>query len=400
MIEMSKALERFAQVRAIRPGWPPHSEVLIWDLVRSELLQKVFESESPSVLPIRGEIVYLGPALRALLGLRSGLSWTERYSAAVIRRLRPQVVITGTDNNRFFYTLKGLSNVPEAKFAAVQFARRTIKDDLFETPPEPNSSIDFLFTLGPSEESLYRPYAGPDCKVEAFGSLKMNTFYQDFWRHDDNGFDYICYISDYRDPFGKLGTWTKDLDGRPITFDQIWEAEIPLLHGLRNLSIHTGLPVLVASSGVEPEKERAHFEKHLGHQLETIVEKSFWSSYHTLARSALVVAMDSTMGYEALSLGKRAIICPIRVEEYNVPPMRFGWPINFETYGPFWMNRWDESDFLRIASEVLAQSPKRFFAKNQRTIRKIIAPAQSPSRVRESIIGRPSANIISNRGKC
>lgn len=373
-------LSKLKRVSKLRLSSPRSSEVLVWDTVNSDELVTVFRNHAPVVLSIRGEEVFFLPALIALFRRTASESFTVRYSREVIRRIRPKVVITRTDNNADFYRIKrGLQNNPPV-FAVVQNARRSLKGDLSQTPPEPGMEVDLAFLFNRNLEIVFKPYAGKNCQMVSFGSLKLSLFADQLSERRPVPFSgqYICYVSDYRDPeLNQRFPWDVDRDGKAITYKQLFEVEHKLLAELKLFSEQSGLGILVARSRPEDSAEKRFFKKSLGDSMIAIVDKTRWSSYELMAGAELVVTIDSTLGYESLAFGKKTLMCCARVEGYNFPEKRFGWPLEFDFFGPFWMNRWSAEHIQRSLRELSLQRESIFFETHADIIKEVMEPVMS-----------------------
>ena len=121
----------------------------------SRIFLDLFRSKS-QILEVRGEKLYFPYVLKALTDFRRyGEPFTVRYSLAAIESVRPQMVITGTDNSYHFYRLKPLVRVSNVKFVAVQNARRFTIRDIFEHPPIAEVGADIVFVFSEAVASQF-----------------------------------------------------------------------------------------------------------------------------------------------------------------------------------------------------------------------------------------------------
>jgi surface carbohydrate biosynthesis protein len=64
--------------------------------------------------------------------------------------------------------------------------------------------------------------------------------------------------------------------------------------------------------------------------------------------AAIVVFIDSTLGYEAIARGKKVAGFSCRFSETPSLHRQFGWPCDLPETGPCWTNSRDEKEFERI----------------------------------------------------
>jgi surface carbohydrate biosynthesis protein len=79
-----------------------------------------------------------------------------------------------------------------------------------------------------------------------------------------------------------------------------------------------------------------------------IPRQEIYSSYHQLNMAEIVVFIDSTLGYEALSRRKKTAAFICRANSLNLPSERFGWPAKKDETGPFWTHELDVAVFNKI----------------------------------------------------
>jgi surface carbohydrate biosynthesis protein len=82
------------------------------------------------------------------------------------------------------------------------------------------------------------------------------------------------------------------------------------------------------------------------------------SSYETLLTAGTVIVDQSTLGYEALVLGKRVGF--VGAMEWCRETHRFGKPLEFGEKGPFWTNEPSEAEIERILDYLLSVSDEQW----------------------------------------
>ena len=105
--------------------------------------------------------------------------------------------------------------------------------------------------------------------------------------------------------------------------------------------------------------EKSFYQKAFAKQpFEFMVRSSARSSYEKLSNSSVFIVDQSTLGYEALSMG-------LRVGFVSLQPSfratdRFGKPLEFGEKGPFWTNDPSEEEIGRILDYLLTVSDEQW----------------------------------------
>ena len=361
----SNFFAKVKKLRSIKFRTPTGARVIIWDLRASAELEYVFRQDPTLVLPIRGEILYFWPALLAAFRTSArGESFTVRYTIAVIRQVKPKLIITSSDMNLDFYRLRRnlTSDIPV--FAIVQNSiRRGFAEGYVVPRAETGMGVDIAFLFSEAIGSgLYRAFIGSECEVVAFGSLKNSVFCETVaFRGGSTRRKYLCYVSDFRDPHNLAQREAfRDGQGRLVTHEMLNRFEPILLSYLKKFCKANGVGIIVATSRTSDSLEKAYFEKHLGDVLISCTRRTRWSSYEAMFNADVVVTIDSTLGYEAVALGKKTLFCSARASNFDLPALRCGWPLSFPKYGKFWMNEWDSNIFLKTMQDLLSTSSDDF----------------------------------------
>jgi surface carbohydrate biosynthesis protein len=93
----------------------------------------------------------------------------------------------------------------------------------------------------------------------------------------------------------------------------------------------------------------------------------------TLSKSHIVVFIDSTVGYEALSRGKRTAAFVCRVIGKPHKSESFGWPADLPDSGSFWSNETSEKEFERIMDYLNSIGDREWAAECRNLIPQIMA---------------------------
>jgi surface carbohydrate biosynthesis protein len=95
--------------------------------------------------------------------------------------------------------------------------------------------------------------------------------------------------------------------------------------------------------------EESYFRELLGCEPVYLGPEGLCSGYMAVDSADVVVAIDSTLGYESIARGNKTAIFSIRSSSSTTPGMlRYGWPGDFLDEGPFWTNNPDPDKLVRI----------------------------------------------------
>jgi surface carbohydrate biosynthesis protein len=76
----------------------------------------------------------------------------------------------------------------------------------------------------------------------------------------------------------------------------------------------------------------------------------------------VVVSIDSTLGYESASRGKKTAIFSIRTHLMSVAALNYGWPGTYPDEGPFWTNCPNPVVFERILDHLFVANDEQWHA--------------------------------------
>ena len=342
-----------------------------------EALRELVKPEKPLLLHIRGEELFVVCVMLAfVLKLFLRLNSVQAYSVAFILFSRPQLVLTGSDNNSNFYELSGaLSEISkkyryahDTKFVAVQSSRRFVHNDLFGNSLTSTAKLDGLVAFSSSVAELYSKHASID-QVLPVGSAKVHALPEHIRLNSPSNAGVICFLSEFHPtPDNPSQSVVRTSSGRSISFQEYFAVDAIVLSALRDLAIELGFKILIAGRHSRSQLEAEYFARKLaGANYEYRPRTAWHSSYATVLESSLVVTVDSSLGYESLALGRRTLFACIRgfglLDDH-----RFAWPKQSREFGPFWLNSWDEDKFKHMLVKLLDQSAEEFFIANQREV--------------------------------
>lgn len=233
---------------------------------------------------------------------RHGINSISLFSA-IISEIKPKVVITYIDNNKFMGPLQTI--FPNILFISVQNAMRWA--DYTYYPMKEYFNFPHYFGFGNRELELMETSNATVKKYYSVGSLKMGIFLSNFYnsRKKHSFGNYILFISGYGsrlvnscDPeFAEIRMITKKICRNLIKFKKE-----------NNVNIVIEMRSNFNDEGYIDEKK--YFENIFGHN-EVILnanQKELLSSYQTGMNASLIVSVRSALMYELLGLEKK-ILC-------------------------------------------------------------------------------------------
>ncbi len=323
---------------------PRKIDVLIYDKEGSDSLIPFFQGYEYAILSVRGETINLYCLLKCLFKKKF---WTESsfetYIFCYVRIVRPKVVITFIDNDFRFYKIA--ANCPSTKTIFIQNGRRAILNDVFEKlERHEDFKVDYMLVAGEAIGKKYAEFV--DGKVIPIGSLRNNKVLNA--EKIEKG--KILYISSWSEkPINELPFRTL-LDGTTVSWDDYFDVEEKVLNFLDRWCVQNNkvLQICARESG-SLNGEEEYYAKRLGScTWEFLARHGNSSTYEYLSKSHTVVFIDSTVGYEALSRGKRTAAFVCRVIGKPHKSESFGWPADLPDSGSFWSNESSEKEFERI----------------------------------------------------
>jgi surface carbohydrate biosynthesis protein len=291
------------------------------------------------------------------------------YLRCFIRYVQPKAVFTFVDNYVPFYGLKYLA--PGPKYVAVQNGIRNNFSmephqgflELMGNQSGEAAQTDFVCTFNQAYSNLYKSLIATKCLVT--GNIKNNLTKI---RSDETRTYDIAYISQYP-PTPIEGNSNKICFGEvSFPIENFYVAESLAVNFLsRYCENHNLSFVICGKRDMNFSAEREFFEYAMQNQSGSFVPRATERSTLDLAVSArIVVTIDSTIGYELFSRGKRVAFFSGRLqastpENYRqIKDMEFGYPSDIDPMGKFWTNEASESELIRILDYLRAVDDKEW----------------------------------------
>ena len=287
------------------------------------------------------------------------------YIQTVIEIVKPQLVITFIDNDPSFYTLK--SKIAGPSYIAVQngmkhnysYAHKNgLIDQFLEAGSKDVLSADLICTFGNSYSRFFEKYVDSDALVT--GNLRNN----DLVISSPNNSDFDIVFMSQHAPFDvSTSSEFVYLNDSSISIQNFYKIESDVAKFLAQYCQDRSLKFAVSGKrGPEDSFESDFYTKAIGGLPYTFLPRLHrTSSYENAYRAKLVIVVDSTIGYELLSRGKKVAFFSARKigssqdhDQYR--DTCFGFPSEYPDSGPFWTNQPDTNEYTRILDDLFAYS--------------------------------------------
>ena len=311
---------------------PQKTRILFFDAMGYDYFKGYFKINKPSILHIRGEVFNL-PTIFRLIAEGKKLNYFN-YFLKYIELADPQIILTFNDCNDRFYFLKKFFK--KKIFVSIQNAYRSIKfDDLFNRMliTKERYECDYVLTFSKNIGNQY--LKSINAKNIAVGSIKNNLFTKNIKVKNSKKIKSIGFISQFR----RAGTRKNNLMlGLPRNI--FYKPESILLPFLLNYCKNKKILLKIIACNSANSGEKKYFDDILGTNKywRFIEHKNQASPYNALSEVDLVTMVDSTMGYEALSLGKKVVGFNCR-KHFLKNKVGFGWPYYSFKDGKYWTNK-------------------------------------------------------------
>jgi len=281
-----------------------------------------------------------------------------QYRAKFINTVQPKAVFTFIDNDVSFYSLKSLVYGPQ--FISVQNglrhnysfnSRGGLLDRLAEVSKQVSLTCDYICVFGRASAELFSTYI--NTKTLITGSIQNN--FRETSTSNAITSD-VVFVSQLQ-AFTLEGSSVKVYFGhREITISEFFEAERQIVRALDKYCEKNELRLVICGKRDQTHTyEREFFEKILQpKKLNFLIRESGSSTYDAIDATGLVVTIDSTIGYESLSIGKRVAFMSGRTQSADpkglaqIRDTNFGYPLELPAQGNFWTNQATATELTRI----------------------------------------------------
>lgn len=284
---------------------PKATDVLIYDSLGIQYLRRAipdgvsfdrlnFREEIPITISLRFFIQFLCEVVRSKFDIQ------QSYVVAFINQYQPKVVISFSDRNPLLgvYAEKN----PNVLVLVLQNGLRYPEKFALLT------KMPVYYLLGNASAEIVKKLEIPCQRVVSAGSLPLGIYLSDHPELVKS--NTLVFVSSYRSEF-------ESMDSQQTYIGDLARAHRCVFLHLLEYSKETGIKLTVLAKGkVRCEGEHYAEEQEYFTQLAqgdkfsllSTVKDSF-NSYKVVLTADTVVAIDSTIGYEALSVGCKVLVC-------------------------------------------------------------------------------------------
>ena len=331
---------------------PKKVQILLFDNIHQEIFENFFKNRSFDGFDIRFNEINLIILIKAIFhkGFRNIL---YNYSVQYIKAVDPEIVINFLDTRIDFYKLK--KNFKKIKFISIQFAYRANKyPDIFQTLSQKkigNLKCDHLFCFSKYVGKEYSKFI--DTNIISLGSFRNNNYFPKFKKQSYKLKRRICFISQFRRQNSDRGLEQIN----KIDREEFYLPEKISLPIIQKLSVENNYEFGIIGCSKNNDNLEIDFFKGIlkNNNFNFLKLKNDDDSYNNCYESEILVFIDSTLGYESISSGKKAISINSRKPYFDVNT-GFGWPYLNDLKGDYWTNEHTLSEIKRIFSYIIKVS--------------------------------------------
>ena len=334
---------------------PKKKKILIYDSAGVEVLLNFFRKKEVEILNNRFEINFY---VLFLMILKFQFSF-DIYKKIYCQLVKPKIIITFIDNKISFFKFKKL--YPFAKTIFIQNGTRDNKTtDVFYLLKKfyiNNKSlhVDHMFCFGTGVAREYKKYIKG--KATVIGSIKNNMFLYKV-KKEKKIKKTISFISQYRPNYEKSNNLAV-INKESFLVKDFYSTERILLPMLNNYCKKNKYKLKVIGCSTETEKEKLFYRsimKNNNFQFLSKIKNNISNCYKKICNSDILVFVDSTLGYEALSRGIKTVTFHARHPNKHV----FGWPTQKKKRGPYWTNQLSLTELNRLMNFITTVKKKNW----------------------------------------
>jgi len=321
---------------------PKKNKFLIFDREGSKILKKMIlkKTKGIEVIDIRYESINIYVLIytffrKFFFYFKNGefvKNLKKNYIVNYIKFVSPKIILTFIDNNFLFYRLKNY--YPDAKYICFQNGLRDSNffRNLKNISKKNKLRCDLLFVHGENIKKKISKFI--KAKVFATGNIINNHYLSQKKTFKKS----IIFISQ-----------AKVLRGdKSIDFKNNYITEIFLFNILKNFCIKNNIELFFLSRCRKEYKneisKKINFNK--------IIFCNQKERYTIINSAKLIVFINSTLGYEALSKYKKITCFPFTKKILGWRYRKFGVPKNYKTNGEFWSSSRNKEKINKIISKI------------------------------------------------
>lgn len=264
------------------------------------------------------------------------------YCLEYCKIVQPRLIITFVDNALLNWRV--MNSRQDIESAIVQCAWRGEVCDIFDAlkfnPPADQFCINHLLLFNKYISKIYMHYIKGT--AHPIGSFRSNYIK----KTNTSRLKTLLFISQYRPPkkFPIKIMHTRQL----ISMQEMYSPEKALLPLLQNFCKKNNMRLQVCGHGSSNE-ERTFFGSLIPtDDWDFVPNLHRYHCYEIVDSAGIVVAIDSTLGYEAIARRAKIGLFLAREAILQNESYRFGWPAPLERAGPFWTDSINSEEVDRI----------------------------------------------------
>ena len=319
---------------------PKKKKYLIFDRVGSKILKTCILKKNIQILDVRYESINIHILIYTFFKnffffFENGefiKNLKKYYIINYLKFVSPKIILTYIDNNFLFYRLK--KYYPDAKYICFQNGLRD--DNFFLNLSNISKKIelrcDLLFVHGEDIKKKISRFI--KAKIFATGNI-LNNHYLSQKKEFKKC---IIFISQAKPHEGD----------ETIDFENKYKTEIFLFNILKNFCIKNNIKLFFLPKCTKEYKNE--IKKKLNYN--KIIFCNQKEKYTIINSAKLIVFINSTLGYEALSKYKKITCFPFTKKILGWRYRKFGVPKNYKTNGEFWSSSRNKEKINKIISKI------------------------------------------------
>ena len=269
------------------------------------------------------------------------------YVCEYVKCVNPKILVTLIDNDILFYRLK--KYFPSIKTVMIQNASRTLqKEDILSNIKKLKTlslKVDYYFCFNKKIGSIFSSFL--NCKVVPIGSFRSN-FNQK--KKPKKKYDFL-YVSVFR------------------YHEKVRKEDLIFFKNLEKYLILEKKKLYILGSTSRIFEEKEYYKKIFRKIKFNLIERSVKrKTYKILDMSKIIINIDSTVGYEALSRSNKVGFFCIRGNKYPFHSLKFGWPNSLKNKGLFWTDKNNYMELERVLKYLSKNNDQQFIKKNRKII--------------------------------
>lgn len=329
---------------------PKPKKVLIYDSNTStkKIFSYYLKSTDTNYLYVRGEVLNLPVFFLSLFSF-DFFQFKKNYIKTYIKFVNPKIVLTCTDNDMVFYTLKKYFKKKNIKinFIVMQNGLRGIYDNFqefydYKKKTKTKLEVDFFFTINSEIKKKYQKYI--KSKFIHLGLLSNNLIKKQKIKKKQ-----ILFISQFKNKIYKGKFELNKI--KKIKGNVFYKAdEIVLKYLLDYTEKNKEYKLVVClrpNSNFIAQKKLILDILKTNKKINFFISKKEFDTYREVDKSTYVICVDSALGYEAYARGCVVGFFSIRGQYINSRGTNFAWPAKLQKKN-FWSDKYSTDNFNKV----------------------------------------------------